>query len=90
MRAVWSELGTGVAAEPRSARLGDLKAGTSCTVVRLDSGTPDRLRRLLALGVLPGSRLEVTQAWPGIVFRMGFSEFALDRELARSIIVVRE
>jgi Fe2+ transport system protein FeoA len=41
--------------------------------------------KLGALGVLPGTELEVVQQFPAFVLRMGFAEIALDETLAGSI-----
>ena len=94
MRA-WSEaveqvgaVGPAAAVGTRSVRkLSELKAGESCTVVRFERGAVDHVRRLVALGVMPGARLSVSQKWPSVVFRMGFSEFAVDAGLAAAIVV---
>lgn len=64
-----------------------VSVGQGCEVVRLEPGTAERLRRLLALGLVPGAPIEVRRNWPGIVFKMGFAEFALDADLARAVIV---
>ncbi len=61
--------------------------GQGCEVVRLEPGSAERLRRLLALGLVPGAPVKVTRKWPAIVFKMGFAEFALDGELAGAVIV---
>ncbi len=71
----------------RYVKLSDVKSGQRCTVIRLETGAVERVRRLVALGVMPGSLLEISQTWPAIVFRMGFSEFAVDAELAATIVV---
>ncbi len=71
-------------------RLSEAKVGERCVVVRLEMGRVERVRRLVALGVMPGSAVEVHQAWPGVVFKMGYSEFAVDAELASSIFVQPE
>jgi DtxR family transcriptional regulator, Mn-dependent transcriptional regulator len=77
----------GPARERKLQRLSELARGTRCTVIRLELAAVERVRRLVALGVMPGSELVVHQTWPSTVFKMGFSEFAVDEELASAIVV---
>ena len=69
--------------------LAALVNGTRGTVRRLVSPNGADLRRLLALGVLPGVELEVERRWPAVVVRMGFATLALDAGLAEGVIVSR-
>lgn len=41
--------------------------------------------RLAAMGVLPGVEIELVQRYPAFVFRLGFSEFAVDEGMAGHI-----
>ncbi|MBI4550411.1 MAG: ferrous iron transport protein A [Candidatus Omnitrophica bacterium] len=68
-----------------SGTLDRLEKRRKAKVVKLE--TPDRLRlkKILALGVLPGTELTVLQRFPSIVFEIGRSRFSIDRELARAI-----
>jgi DtxR family Mn-dependent transcriptional regulator len=43
----------------------------------------------MAMGVIPGNRIVLTQTFPSYVFKVGFSEFAIDTPLAREIFVRR-
>ena len=67
--------------------LAALEVGARGTVRRLASPNGGDLRRLLALGVLPGVELEVERRWPAVVVRMGFATVALDAGLAKGVIV---
>jgi Fe2+ transport system protein FeoA len=69
--------------------LAELDVGARATVRRLASPNGGDLRRLLALGVLPGVELEVERRWPAVVVRMGFATVALDAGLAEGVIVSR-
>ena len=69
--------------------LATLTVGTRATVHRLASAHGADLRKLLALGVLPGVELEVERRWPAVVVRMGFATVALDAGLAEGVIVSR-
>jgi Fe2+ transport system protein FeoA len=70
--------------------LAELAVGARGTVRRLASPNGADLRRLLALGVLPGVELEVERRWPAVVVRMGFATVALDSGLAEGVVVTRE
>ena len=67
--------------------LADLAAGQKATVRRLAAGSPADLRKLLALGLLPGVELEVERRWPAIVLKLDCATVALDAALAAGVIV---
>jgi len=69
--------------------LAALDVGARATVRRLASSSGGDLRRLLALGVLPGVELEVERRWPAVVVRMGYATVALDAALAEGVVVSR-
>jgi len=69
--------------------LGSLEVGAKATVRRLASAKGGDLRKLLALGVLPGVELEVERRWPAMVVRMGYATVALDQGLAAGVVVSR-
>jgi len=72
------------------ATLASLGRGERATVQRLVPGTGSDLRKLLALGLLPGVELEVEHAWPALVVRMGRAAVALDAALAGGVVVSRD
>jgi DtxR family transcriptional regulator, Mn-dependent transcriptional regulator len=72
-------------AAERTLKLSRTRPGDRSVVVQLQGGDPDRLRRLIALGVMPGSIVETLQGWPARVFRLGHAEFAVDDTLADAI-----
>jgi len=83
-RAGISEPAAGEAsAGPRA--LSQLLPGQVATVVGIDRADVGRARKLLALGVLPGTTIEMEQIVPTCVFRIGRSQFAVDRELAQAV-----
>ena len=67
-----------------------LGAGERATVRRLAAPKGSDLRKLLALGLLPGVELEVERRWPAMVVRMGFATVALDAGLAEGVVVSRQ
>jgi ferrous iron transport protein A len=66
-----------------------LDTGARAVVHRLACADSGDLRKLLALGVLPGVQLEVERRWPAVVVRMGYATLALDAKLAEGVIVSR-
>ncbi|GAB4253813.1 metal-dependent transcriptional regulator [Deferrisoma sp.] len=72
------------------APLAHLRPGEEGTVAYLKTQDSKKLQKLMAMGVRPGSRLKVEQAFPAYVFTVGFSRFAVDAEMAGLIMVRRE
>jgi DtxR family transcriptional regulator, Mn-dependent transcriptional regulator len=67
--------------------LADLPPGTAGTIAYLHAAQSDRLKKLMAMGCLPGQKLSVIRNFPSYVFQMGFSQFAVDRDIANEIFV---
>ena len=55
------------------------------TIVGLHIAGAADLRRLTALGLVPGTRLRLLRRRPAFVFQVGHSRFAVDRQLAKAI-----
>jgi DtxR family Mn-dependent transcriptional regulator len=72
-----------------AAPLTQLAPGGRGRVAYLRSGSRERLRRLLSLGISPGTVLELEQLMPAVVVRLGAeeTEIALEREVAEDIFV---
>jgi Fe2+ transport system protein FeoA len=51
-------------------------------------GTPARIDRLAAVGILPGVELRVQQTRPVVVVESGETVLALEREIAAGVLVV--
>jgi DtxR family Mn-dependent transcriptional regulator len=69
--------------------LTELKSGEDGEIAYLQTDDSKKMQKLMAMGVLPGNRIELMQTFPSYVFRVGFSEFAIDTAMAREIIVRR-
>ena len=67
--------------------LSSLRAGASGVVARIVRDDAARAERLAALGVTPGARVRVLQTFPGIVFRCDETEIAVERTVARAILI---
>lgn len=72
------------------ATLASLAQGERATIRRLAAPAGADLRKLLALGLLPGVEIEVERRWPAMVVRIGFATVALDAGLAEGVVVSRE
>jgi Fe2+ transport system protein FeoA len=67
--------------------LASLRAGDRGTVVEVLRDPNGRSERLAALGVTRGARITVLQTFPGIVFECDQTELAVERSVARVILV---
>lgn len=67
--------------------LATLEAGATGVVVRVVRDRTGRADRLAALGVTPGARVRVLQTFPGIVFQCDETEIAVERDVARAVLV---
>ena len=67
--------------------LSALMPGQRATIRRLAAASPAALRKLLALGLLPGVELEVERRWPAVVLKLDCATVALDAALAGAVIV---
>ena len=69
--------------------LTEFKSGQEGEIAYIQTDDNKKMQKLMAMGVLPGNRIVLTQAFPSYIFRVGFSEFAIDTALAREIFVRR-
>ena len=67
----------------------DLEAGQGGQIAYLRMDDPRRLQKLMAMGVLPGVPIRLLRRFPSYVFEAGFSQFAVDKEIAADIFVRR-
>ena len=67
--------------------LADLDEGQAGTIAYIHSGDPNRVAKLLAMGIVPGAPVALTGRSPSFSFRVGYSQFAVDEELAGDIYV---
>lgn len=72
-----------------SQSLATLPTGRRATVRRLAAANAADLRKLLALGLLPGVELEVERRWPAVVLRLDRATVALDAALAGAVLVAQ-
>lgn len=67
--------------------LAHLKPGTRGRVARVTRDLTSRAERLAAMGVSAGATVIVLQTFPGIVFECDQTELAVERLVARSILI---
>ncbi len=65
----------------------DMHPGERGTIAYLHTGRHDILRKLMALGLLPGAPVELIRTFPSYVFRLGETEYAVDRDIAAAVYV---
>jgi DtxR family Mn-dependent transcriptional regulator len=59
--------------------------GASGVVAYLSARDQREVQKIMAMGVLPGTAIRVIQSFPSYVFQIGYSQFAVDRQLAEAI-----
>ena len=73
--------------EAEIAPLSGLKPGQAGQVAFIQMGNAGRLEKLMAMGVLPGGGIKLIRRSPSFVFECGFSQFAVDENIAADIYV---
>lgn len=71
----------------RQLTLDRLTPGTRGRVAHVARDLTGRAERLAALGVTAGAAIRALQTFPGIVFECDQTEMAVERAVARSIVV---
>jgi DtxR family Mn-dependent transcriptional regulator len=69
--------------------LTELKANQEWEIAYIQTDDDKKMQKLMAMGVLPGNRIHLMQTFPTYIFRVGYSEFAIDTNMAREIFVRR-
>jgi Fe2+ transport system protein FeoA len=64
-----------------------MHVGETGVIVEVIADPNGRADRLAALGVTPGAHIRVLQKFPGIVFECDQTELAVERAVARVILV---
>lgn len=73
--------------KPLVVPLTELSLGDEARIVFISSKYHARLDRLSSLGIVPGGTLRLHQKQPAYLIRIGETDLALDRELAKEIFV---
>jgi Fe2+ transport system protein FeoA len=69
--------------------MADLPPGQPARVVGVvhETAAGRYTQKLIAMGVFPGAQVVIQRRSPGYVFQIGFSQFAVDSDVARCILV---
>jgi len=69
------------------APLNELEPGQGGQVAYIQMNNPSILEKMMAMGVLPGGKIALLRRSPSFVFECGYSQFAVDQEIAAEIYV---
>ncbi|MBW2553011.1 MAG: metal-dependent transcriptional regulator [Deltaproteobacteria bacterium] len=67
--------------------LSSLKPEQIGKITYLRTKESKELQKLMAMGMLPGTSIRLIRSFPSYVFRMGYTQFAVDRQIAHEIFV---
>jgi DtxR family Mn-dependent transcriptional regulator len=67
--------------------LTELKPNEEGEIAFIQTKDSKKMHKLMAMGVLPGNRILLLQNFPSYIFRIGYSEFAIDADMAHEIFV---
>jgi DtxR family Mn-dependent transcriptional regulator len=67
--------------------LAELATHKKAKITYLQTHNRDMLKKIIAMGALPKTDITLLQKSPSIVFKIGKSQFAVDKELASCIII---
>jgi DtxR family Mn-dependent transcriptional regulator len=70
--------------------LTELKAGERGEIAYLSTDNEKKMQKLMSMGVLPGNEILLSRTYPSYIFKVGYSEFAVDDELAREIFIRKQ
>ena len=69
--------------------LADLKPGESGRILSLKEEDSQAFKQLVAMGILPKTKIHLIRNTPAFVLSLGNARFALDKGLAKLIEVIR-
>lgn len=67
--------------------LANIEKGFEGSIVEIKTNRDDIIRKMMAMGVFPGSSVKVIQTFPSYVFQVGYTQIAVDKEIANTILV---
>ena len=75
--------------DQRVVSMSDLRQGEEGVIAYVQTGDSDKLKKLMAMGILPGEPVTLERRFPSFVFSVGRSRFAVDEGMAEAIFVRR-
>ena len=70
--------------------MSQLRQGEGGAIAYVHSGDSEKLKKLMAMGILPGAEVVLERRVPSFVFNVGFSRYAVDEGMASAIFVKRQ
>jgi len=70
--------------------ISQLRPGEDGVIAYIHSGDSEKLKKLMAMGILPGEGVSLERRFPSFVFHVGHSRFAVDEGMASAIFVRRQ
>lgn len=67
--------------------LSEAPVNQAARIAYLHTEDPQKLQKLMAMGVLPGKEVCVLNHYPSFVFQVGHSQYAVDKEMAEGIFI---
>jgi DtxR family Mn-dependent transcriptional regulator len=71
------------------ASLASLKRGEKGVIAYIKAGDSKKLHKLMAMGIVPGNPITLNNSFPSFVFTVGYSQYAVDKDMAEAIYVKR-
>ena len=68
--------------------LSEMEAGQGGRIMYIHTHGESSIRKLMAMGVLPGFDVSLIQSYPSYVFRVGQTQIAVDAEIASEVFVL--
>lgn len=75
--------------DQRVVPMSNLRQGESGAIAYVHTGDSEKLKKLMALGILPGESITLQRRYPSFVFTVGRSRYAVDEGMAEAIYVKR-
>ena len=69
------------------APLSELAEGQGGEVAYIQMSNAGRLQKLIAMGVLPGGKINLQRRSPSFVFEYGYTQYAVDEDIAADVYV---
>ena len=69
--------------------MSNLRQGEIGAIAYVHTGDSDKLKKLMAMGILPGEQIKLERRYPSFVFNVGQSRYAVDEGMAQAIFVRR-
>ncbi len=67
--------------------LRNMKKGEKGVIAYLKTGDSKKLKKLMAMGILPGNAIVLDRIFPSVVFSVDYSQYAIDSDIAEAIFV---